>query len=245
MQQLLYYRLNRTRLFDGRRRNGSFRSDRNTVYTDAALRTLAATPGQELTYTCVPPAFTATAAGTRAGIDRDEDGVLDGLDDCPAVTNGAQTDVDADLAGDVCDNCVAKANGDQSDVDADGTGDVCDNLCVGTVTSISSATPQVASGSWIAVTGTGFGPSMTFQLGGTTAVQGMPNGGNVFVKVPTSLPLNQSYPLVALNPEGCRSQESVAVLVTAPPSCGLLGIEPVAALLMLRRLRSSGRRLAA
>jgi hypothetical protein len=112
-----------------RQADGSFRSDRNTVYTDAALRALAATPGQELTYTCVPPAFTATAAGTRAGIDRDEDGVLDGLDDCPAVTNGSQTDVDSDLAGDVCDNCIATANGDQSDVDADGTGDVCDT-CV-------------------------------------------------------------------------------------------------------------------
>ncbi|MGH7787487.1 MAG: hypothetical protein ACRERC_11510 [Candidatus Binatia bacterium] len=41
--------------------------------TEVALRALAATPGQELTFTCVPP-----GAGQRIGIDRDEDGYLDG-----------------------------------------------------------------------------------------------------------------------------------------------------------------------
>ena len=40
--------------------------------SDAALRALAATAGQELTYTCVPP-----GSGQRVGIDRDEDGFLD------------------------------------------------------------------------------------------------------------------------------------------------------------------------
>ena len=38
-----------------------------------ALRMLAGTAGQELTYTCVPP-----GSGRRIGIDRDLDGVLDG-----------------------------------------------------------------------------------------------------------------------------------------------------------------------
>jgi YVTN family beta-propeller protein len=54
--------------------NGTFQSDRLTEppLADAALRVLAATAGQELTYTCVPP-----GSGVRAGIDRDEDGYYD------------------------------------------------------------------------------------------------------------------------------------------------------------------------
>src|SRR5262249_29455596 len=53
---------------------GTFRSDRaaEPLLGDAALRALAAVPGQELTYTCVPP-----GSGLRVGVDRDEDGALD------------------------------------------------------------------------------------------------------------------------------------------------------------------------
>ncbi len=53
--------------------DGTFQMDRVAeVLTDTALRTLAATPGQELTYTCAPP-----GSGPRMGVDRDEDGVFD------------------------------------------------------------------------------------------------------------------------------------------------------------------------
>jgi len=74
------------------------------THTDAALRALALTPGQELTYTCVPP-----GSGDRAGIDRDEDGVFD-LDEVAASTDpgnpgsvtGACTDgIDNDGDGDI------------------------------------------------------------------------------------------------------------------------------------------------
>ena len=41
--------------------------------TDSSLRQRALQKGGELTYTCTPP-----GSGVRAGIDRDEDGVLDG-----------------------------------------------------------------------------------------------------------------------------------------------------------------------
>jgi cysteine-rich repeat protein len=53
---------------------GMFRSDRlaEPLLTDANLRTLASTPGQELTYTCVPP-----GSGIRVGVDRDEDHFFD------------------------------------------------------------------------------------------------------------------------------------------------------------------------
>ena len=40
--------------------------------TDAQLRQVADTPGQDLTYTCVPP-----GSGMRIGVDRDEDGFFD------------------------------------------------------------------------------------------------------------------------------------------------------------------------
>ena len=53
---------------------GSFRSDRGSepLLTDVQLRNLAFTPGQEQTYTCVPP-----GSGLRVGVDRDEDGWFD------------------------------------------------------------------------------------------------------------------------------------------------------------------------
>jgi DNA-binding beta-propeller fold protein YncE len=53
---------------------GTFKSDRaaEAPLSDASLRALAGTAGQELTFTCVPP-----GSGTRTGIDRDEDGFLD------------------------------------------------------------------------------------------------------------------------------------------------------------------------
>jgi hypothetical protein len=54
--------------------NDSFQPDRNAdaVLSSTALRSLAATAGQELTYTCVPP-----GNGARIGVDRDEDGFFD------------------------------------------------------------------------------------------------------------------------------------------------------------------------
>jgi len=54
---------------------GLFRSDRrqDALLTDAQLRALAFANKGEITYTCVPP-----GSGRRIGIDRDEDGVLDG-----------------------------------------------------------------------------------------------------------------------------------------------------------------------
>jgi sugar lactone lactonase YvrE len=53
---------------------GTFRSDRasEALVSDAALRALAATAGQQLTYTAVPP-----GSGVRIGVDRDEDGFFD------------------------------------------------------------------------------------------------------------------------------------------------------------------------
>jgi DNA-binding beta-propeller fold protein YncE len=56
-------------------RNGRFTSDKanRPTLSAAALRLLALVPGQELTFTAVPP-----GSGLRMGIDRDLDGVLNG-----------------------------------------------------------------------------------------------------------------------------------------------------------------------
>jgi DNA-binding beta-propeller fold protein YncE len=52
---------------------GNFQMDRAAdVRTDAQVRALAATAGQELTYTCTPP-----GSGERMGVDRDGDGFFD------------------------------------------------------------------------------------------------------------------------------------------------------------------------
>ena len=116
---------------------GQFRTDRNELLSDAQVRALAGTEGP-LTYTCAPP-----GSGVRMGIDRDEDTVLDGFDNCPARDNPDQADSDSDGIGDACepvidgdsdgvpddsDNCPAIPNPDQVDSDGDGRGDACNGL---------------------------------------------------------------------------------------------------------------------
>lgn len=69
----------------------------------------------------------------------DDDGICDGEDNCPAVSNPDQADLDHDGAGDACDsdddgdgvpdgrdNCSSTPNADQADFDGDGIGDACD-----------------------------------------------------------------------------------------------------------------------
>ena len=58
--------------------------------------------------------------------DVDGDGILDGEDNCPSVSNSDQRDVDGDTLGDVCDNCASRANANQLDVNKNGIGDVCE-----------------------------------------------------------------------------------------------------------------------
>ena len=66
--------------------------------------------------------------------DADDDGVADGEDNCPAVTNSDQTDTDADGLGDACDNCPDAFNRAQADTNANGRGDLCDGSAATTLT---------------------------------------------------------------------------------------------------------------
>jgi hypothetical protein len=64
--------------------DGTFQSDKvaELPIADATLRAVAATAGQDLTYTCAPPGW-----GQRGGVDRDGDGAFDGDDADPADPN--------------------------------------------------------------------------------------------------------------------------------------------------------------
>jgi polyhydroxybutyrate depolymerase len=60
--------------------------------------------------------------------DTDDDGVLDGTDNCPLDFNPDQSDDDGDGDGtaDACDNCLGLSNENQEDYDYDGMGDACE-----------------------------------------------------------------------------------------------------------------------
>ena len=66
------------------------------------------------------------AAANTAQSDSDGDGFGDACDTCPALADPGQEDLDGDGVGDPCDNCQSVANSGQEDLDADGDGDVCD-----------------------------------------------------------------------------------------------------------------------
>ncbi|MBT8143477.1 MAG: hypothetical protein KJO55_02185 [Gammaproteobacteria bacterium] len=103
--------------------DGTFQSDsaNETPLSATALKQLAQTAGQELTFTAVVP-----GTGVRIGIDRDSDGIYNSDDVCPAVSDAGQADSDADGYGDACDNCILDANTDQHDSNNDGFGNRCD-----------------------------------------------------------------------------------------------------------------------
>ena len=106
--------------------------DNGPAITESALRFKASPVGMglTLTYTAVPP-----GSGVRMGIDRDEDLVLNGVDNCPAAPNGPGggtcTVGDTALLGSYC-SVSTECGGagfcsiNQEDTDADTIGDACE-----------------------------------------------------------------------------------------------------------------------
>jgi YVTN family beta-propeller protein len=139
------------------------------------------------------------------------------------VGNGP--DSDGDAVGDESDNCPLVANADQADTDGDGTGNPCDDLCVGTRTTLQGVTPGAqVPGANVEIVGTGFGPSVQVALGDALLTPAEWYG-RWLVQIPDDFAEVGVYPVRIVNPEGCRSQESVSMAM-APRSCGMLGIEP-------------------
>ena len=75
---------------------GNFDVSDGTTISEGELRAMAS--DTEITFTCVP-----YGSGTRMALNRDRDLFLDGNDNCPGVSNDAQTDTDEDGLGDPCD----------------------------------------------------------------------------------------------------------------------------------------------
>jgi hypothetical protein len=64
------------------------------------------------------------------GLDSDNDGIRDGVDNCCGIPNRVQQDDDTDGAGNICDNCPSVFNPAQLETDLDGVGDSCDNCAL-------------------------------------------------------------------------------------------------------------------
>ena len=114
-----------------RQTDGTFLPDDGSpAITSAALRAKATVAGQEVTLSCVPP-----GSGPRMSIDRDEDGALNGLDNCPGAPNdalgGTCTAGESGLLATECTTNADCGTGGlcslaQEDTDLDGVGDACE-----------------------------------------------------------------------------------------------------------------------
>ncbi|MFH1688402.1 MAG: M14 family zinc carboxypeptidase [bacterium] len=106
----------------------------NVDWTEATY----ATTGGDLTFKWTYSKDGSLSAGSDCGwvdlitfpssnSDRDGDGVLNAVDNCPDTFNPDQANDDGDSRGNVCDNCPTVDNPDQANGDGDNRGDACDN----------------------------------------------------------------------------------------------------------------------
>ncbi|MBV8758872.1 MAG: thrombospondin type 3 repeat-containing protein [Deltaproteobacteria bacterium] len=117
--------------------------------------------------------------------DRDHDGIIDSLDDCPDVANPTQADEDGDGLGDVCDPCPPFV--DNHDSDGDGLGDACDPnpMVAGDTLVAFDGFQDALSGSWtvmgtFAVTG---GDGVLSAADGATSLLTWPSPGATHVEI--------------------------------------------------------------
>jgi hypothetical protein len=151
-------------------------------------------------------------------------------------------DGDEDAVGDAVDLCPAVPDPAQADTDGDGIGDLCDAICIGgattSITSVNLASQSISKP--IVLAGTGFGPNAQVVFGSTLGATTWGGPGLLTAAVP-SLPVGSQAALTVVNPEGCRSLESVVLTIAPSTGCGLIGPEALVALgaISLRRRRRS------
>lgn len=134
-----------------------------------------------------------------ADADRDHDGILDAIDNCPDVANASQVDEDSDGLGDVCDPCPPLA--DNADGDGDGLGDACDPH------------PAVAGDQLVAFEGFNDALSGSWTVMGTFTMTG---GEGVLSATDTSTSL-----LTRPSPAGARVEIRAAFAIDSITATGL------------------------
>ena len=175
--------------------------------------------------------------------DLDNDGVSNGLDNCPATGNASQADADQDYVGDACeqdatqdfdvdgdgpengyDNCIFVANAGQQDNDFDDIGDACDpNPSV-------PDGPNYVMSCWDPV---GIGQS---DPGGAVCVQGVQTPTPPAVGGIAELPEVDATPLEAAEPSSGNAALLVGVI--AGSVAGAVALGGVAWYARKRRVRS-------
>jgi hypothetical protein len=139
------------------------------------------------------------APAVDAPVDRDHDGILDAIDNCPDVANPSQVDEDSDGLGDVCDPCPPFA--DNQDADGDGVGDACD------------PDPAVAGDTIVAFDGFADALSGSWTVMGTFTMTG---GEGVLSATDTSTSL-----LVRPSPAGAHVEIRAAFVIDSITATGL------------------------
>jgi Ca2+-binding RTX toxin-like protein len=185
--------------------------------------------------------------------DFDGDGVVDDVDNCPSLANGAQVDENDDGVGDSClppdldgdaitdanDNCAELFNTDQADGDGDGVGDACEWLAAeSTTTAATEVKAETATLNGAVVAG-GEAATYKFEYGTSelygksapaTAVSVPAGGTSVAVKQAITGLVPQTtyhYRLVAENAIGKVEGEDLTFTTTALPTATQLAKLPV------------------
>jgi Ca2+-binding RTX toxin-like protein len=124
-----------------------------------------------------------TLLATAPEADGDGDGVADGEDNCPDVSNSSQADADLNGEGDACDppdadgdgiadssdNCLSVYNPNQADTDGNGMGDECASMPPTVVTEAASGVTSTTVTFNAKIDPEGLATTYRFEYGKTTA----------------------------------------------------------------------------
>jgi Ca2+-binding RTX toxin-like protein len=169
-----------------------------------------------------------TLLAAAAEADSDGDGVFDGEDNCPAVSNASQADADLNGEGDACDapdtdgdgivdasdNCLSIYNPAQADTDGNGMGDECASMPPTVVTEAASSITSTTATFNAKIDPEGLATTYRFEYGKTTAYgSAIPATAKSAGSGISSLPFGEAvaglsgattyhYRVVATNPAG-------------------------------------------